>query len=106
MRSELDNEDQIRALTTEQRRLQEALAIVQDELSRLRIAKKRTPNLAPLATSHPIGQRVTIINRRDPAGLHKATATITGHTRARIKICVNNTEYLRAASSLELLKDE
>ena len=106
MRSEQDEEERILALTIEQKRLQTALANVQDELRQLYIAKKKTTNPTPLTTTYPLGRRVQIVNRRDPGNLYKTVAVVSGHTRARVKICVDGTEYLRAASSIKLLKDE
>ena len=106
MRSERDDEDKIKALIAEQRRLREALTLIQVELSQLYIAKKKTTDPPSITTTHPVGRRVRIVNRRDPAGLYKATAIVTGHTKARIKICIDDTEYLRAASSLKPLKNE
>ena len=106
MRSEQGEEERILALTIEQKRLQTALANVQDELKHLYIAKKKSINPAPLTTTYPLGRKVRITNQRDPGNLYQTVAVVSGHTKARVKICVDGTEYLRAGSSLKLLKGE
>ena len=87
------------------RRLTIDLAEVDLELRRLSLREdeeRRSPTT--IVELFPLYSRVKITNRRDPAGLHNKVATVTGHTKARVKVTAKGVEYVRAPSSLELQK--
>ena len=71
------------------------LSLREDELRR---------STGTTAELFPLGSRVRISNKRDPAGLHNKVATVTGHTKARVKVTAKGIEHLRAPSNLVLLK--
>ena len=98
-------EERIKALEAEKKQLQEDLCAIESELSRLHIYKKRKES-TPLPPSDlfPVGCKVRVANKRDPSGLFNRTATVTGHTKARVRITIDSVEYLRAPSSLKLAK--
>ena len=90
-------------LELQKRRLTIDLAAVDLELRRLSLREdeeRRSPTT--IAELFPLDSQVRITNRRDPAGLHNKVATVTGHTKARVKITTKSIEYLRAPSSLKL----
>ena len=92
-------------LELRKRRLTIDLAEVDLELRRLSLREdeeRRSPTT--IAELFPLYSRVKITNRRDPAGLHNKVATVTGHTKARVKVTAKGIEYVRAPSSLELQK--
>ena len=93
-------------LELRKRRLQLDLAAVELELRRLSFREEELKHFKSSPTKiFPLGSRVKINNKRDPAGLHQQVATVTGHTKARVKVTANGIEYLRAPSSL-LLQNE
>jgi hypothetical protein len=92
-------------LELRKRRLTIDLAAVDLELRRLSL-REDEERRAPIAISElfPLHNQVRVTNLRDPAGLHDKVATVTGHTKARVRITRKGIEYLRAPSSLKLLK--
>ena len=87
------------------RRLTIDLAAVDLELRRLSLREDEERRSATTITElFPLNRRVKITNRRDPAGLHNKVATVTGHSKARVKITLKGIEYSRAPSSLKLLQ--
>ena len=92
-------------LELRKRRLTIDLAAVDLELRRLSLREdeeRRVPNTT--SELFPLHSQVRVTNRRDSAGLYNKVAVVTGHTKARVKISVKGIEYVRAPSSLELLK--
>ena len=90
-------------LQLRKRRLTIDLAAVDLELRRLSLREDEEKRSATTITElFPLHSQVKIINRRDPAGLHNKVATVTGHTKARVRITAKGVEYLRAASSLKI----
>ena len=90
-------------LELKKRRLTIDLAAVDLELRRLSLREdEERRSLNTIEDLFPLNSLVRITNQRDPVGLHKKVATVTGHTKARVKITAKGVEYLRAPSSLEL----
>ena len=90
-------------LELKMRRLTIDLAAVDLELRRFSLREDEERRLpTTIEELFPLNCLVRITNRRDPAGLHRKVATVTGHTKARVKITVKGVEHSRAPSSLEL----
>ena len=92
-------------LELRKRRLTIDLAAVDLELRRLSLQEDEDRRSVTTITElFPLNRRVKITNRRDLAGLHNKVATVTGHSKARVKITFKGTQYIRAPSSLKLLQ--
>ena len=102
-----DHQDKrIKALEAKKKKkLQEDLSAVESELERLSLSKEKRES-TPLHPNElfPIDSKVLVVKKRDPSGLYRKTATVSGHTKARVKITVGRVEYSRAPSSLNLLE--
>ena len=98
-------EERIKALEAEKKKLQEDLSAVESELERLSLSKeKKESTPLPPHKLFPLDSKVLVVNKRDPSGLYNKAATVSGHTKARVKITVGRVEYSRAPSSLKLLE--
>ena len=98
-------DERIKALEAERKKLQEDLCAVERELNHLSLSKEKKGSIPlPPTKLFPLGSKVIVVNKRDPAGLFNRTATVTGHTKARVKVTVGSVEYSRATSSLKLVR--
>ena len=96
-------DNRIKALEAKKKKLQEDLSAVESELERLSLSKEKEKSTPlPPRELFPINSKVLVVNKRDPSGLFNKTATVSGHTKARVKITVGRVEYSRAPSSLKL----
>ena len=100
-----EEEDKLKELELRKRKLQIDLASIELDIRRLSLSRdERDHHPSTQPELFPIGSRVKVTNKRDPSGLYNKEATVTGHTKARVKITANRVEYSRAPSSLKLQK--